>query len=142
MSAFNAAAFSSAFYVVDAGTGNPTPDYDCDATGRAWFASWKANGWLWPVKFSEERITAKFDFTKDLTYGDKIATVDMVVTVMRGTDPTPAALRFGVPVIKGGRVLQKLGGGVPGCTYKVLCRATTVQNDILLLAGVLPVQSL
>lgn len=93
----------------------------------------------WPEKYSAERITAEFDFGPDMAPGDSIASVEMVVTVARGADPSPVAVLVGVAQIKGKRVFQQLGNGLPGCSYRIECRATTAYNNLLVLRRTLPV---
>ena len=97
---------------------------------------------LWHDKFVAERVTAEFNFTRGLAYGDTIATVQMGVTLLRGTDPLPGAILYGAAIVKGGRVFHRLHSGVAECTYLVECRVTTANSDILILAGVLPVKAL
>jgi hypothetical protein len=93
----------------------------------------------WPPKFPQERITAEFDFALDLAPGDSVQSVQMVLTTVQGTDASPAALLYGAAQIKGARVFQQLQGGTAGCSYRVEARATTQNNNLLLLARVLPV---
>ena len=96
----------------------------------------------WPNKFAGERITAEFDFGPDLAAGDTVATLQWVFSTVKGVDAVPAAVQYGVAQIKGARVFQQLAAGIAGCSYLVECRATTVQNNILILARVLPVVAL
>ena len=93
----------------------------------------------WPNKYTVERVTAEFDFTKDLAAGDSLVSVQLVVTTVAGVDVAPLAVLFGAAQIKGARVFQQLHGGLPGCSYRIECRATTADNNLLLLARVLPV---
>jgi hypothetical protein len=96
----------------------------------------------WPNKFTGERITAEFDFGPDLAFGDAIASLQWVLTTVQGVDAAPAAVRYGAAQIKGARVFQQLSGGLAACSYLVECRATTANNNILILARVLPVVAL
>lgn len=96
----------------------------------------------WPNKYSVERVTAEFDFSKDLEPGDSVVSVQMLVTTVRGVDALPAAVLFGAATIKGARVFQQLQGGVANCSYRVESRVTTANNNLLLLARVLPVVAL
>lgn len=123
-------------------TGIETLGYVSNSLGRQWYVSWRENGWIWPSKFVAERVTAKFDFTKDLPFGDTIATLALAVTTVSGADGNPTAVLAGAPVIKGGRVFQQLGDGIGNCVYFVQCQVTTAQGNIFVLAGVLPVQPL
>ena len=96
----------------------------------------------WPNKYTVERITAEFDFAKDLASGDSVASVQLIVTTVAGVDAAPAALLLGAALIKGARAFQQLQGGLAACSYRIECRATTVNNNLLLLARVLPVVGL
>lgn len=93
----------------------------------------------WPNKYTVERITAEFDFAKDIAAGDSLLSVQLLVTTVAGVDAVPAALLFGAAQLKGARVFQQLQGGLAGCSYRIECRATTANNNLLLLARVLPV---
>jgi hypothetical protein len=96
----------------------------------------------WPAKYSVERVTAEFDFARDLPAGDTVVAVQMVVTTVKGVDATPANILYGAVQIKGPRAFQQLQGGIAGCSYLVEARATTQNNNLLLLARVLPVVAL
>ncbi|MDZ7920743.1 hypothetical protein [Rhodoferax sp.] len=100
------------------------------------------NSTTWPAKYAQERITAEFDFARDIAPGDAVASVQMVVTTVLGVDATPAALLYGAVQLKGARAFQQLQGGVAGCSYRVEAQATTQNNNLLLLARVLPVVAL
>lgn len=93
----------------------------------------------WPAKYSVERITAEFDFARDLPAGDTVTAVQMVVTTVKGTDAVPSNILYGAVQLKGPRAFQQLQGGMAGCSYQVEARATTQNNNLLLLARVLPV---
>lgn len=97
------------------------------------------NTTTWPLKHPAERITAEFDFGPSLAAGDSLASVQLVVTTVLGVDAAPAAVVFGAAQLRGARAYQQLTGGLNGCSYRVECRATTAQNNLLLLARVLPV---
>jgi hypothetical protein len=93
----------------------------------------------WPIKHPVERVTAEFDFGPSLAAGDALASVELLVTTVQGVDAAPGALVYGVAQLKGARAYQALTGGLAGCSYRVECRATTTNNNLLLLARVLPV---
>lgn len=119
-----------------------SPDYEAGATGRSWAVNSFASVQAWPTKLTIERVTALYDFAADLQPGDHLASVLMTVTLVAGTDAAPDALLYGLPQIKGRRVFQKLAGGVAGCVYLVRCQVTTRLDDVLVLARLLPVQSI
>lgn len=96
----------------------------------------------WPNKYPQERITVEFDFAKDLAPGDSVASVQLVPTTVQGVDAVPTAILYGGPVIKGARCFQQIAGGLAGCAYQVECRATTTNNNLIILARVLPVVAL
>lgn len=96
----------------------------------------------WPNKYTVERVTAEFDFSKDLEPGDTVASVQLLVTTVQGVDAAPSAVLFGAAQIKGARVFQQLQAGLGGRSYRVECRATTANNNLLVLARVLPVSAL
>ncbi len=96
----------------------------------------------WPAKYAVERITAEFDFGPDVAAGDALASLQMVVTTVLGVDAAPGGLVFGAPQVRGARVFQQLQGGLAGCAYRIECRATTANNNLLVLARVLPVAAL
>ncbi|OYZ03487.1 MAG: hypothetical protein B7Y42_00470 [Polaromonas sp. 28-63-22] len=96
----------------------------------------------WPAKYTVERVTAEFDFSKDLAAGDSVVSVQLLVTTVAGADAAPAALLFGAAQLKGARAFQQLQGGLAGCSYRIDCRATTANNNLLVLARVLPVLAL
>jgi hypothetical protein len=97
---------------------------------------------IWPDKYPQERITVEFDFGRDLSPGDPISTVQLALTTVLGTDASPQSMLFGAAQIKGSRVFQQLQGGLAGCSYRVQAQATTQNNNILVLARVLPVVEL
>ena len=93
----------------------------------------------WPLKHPLERVTAEFDFGPSLAPGDTLASVQLLVTTVQGVDAAPGALVFGAAQLKGARAFQQLAGGLDKCSYRVECRATTANNNLLVLARVLPV---
>jgi hypothetical protein len=93
----------------------------------------------WPAKYPQERITVEFDFTRDLAPGDAVASVQIFLTTLQGVDAAPASLIYGAVLIKGARAFQQLEAGLANCSYLVACHATTQNNNLLVLARVLPV---
>ena len=93
----------------------------------------------WPAKHPAERITAEFDFGPSLAAGDALASVQLIVTTVQGVDAAPGALLYGIAQLKGARAFQQLAAGQDKCSYRVECRGTTANNNLLVLARVLPV---
>lgn len=95
----------------------------------------------WPFKDPSEAFACAFDFGRELIEGESLTGFpDVIVAVVTGTDPNPAAIKSGAPVIEGGRVLQRLVGGVAGVTYSITCLATTSEGNTLARAAILPVE--
>lgn len=129
--------------LVPAPPDSPTPGYTAVCEGRAWTASSllrlvKA----WPAKLAPELVMAEFDFAPDLAVGDAVASCTVAVGLVQGVDASPGAVLQGAPSIKGRRVFQRLGAGVGGCVYLVQCQVTTLQGSVLVLARLLPVDTL
>lgn len=96
---------------------------------------------IWPTKYTVERITVEFDFGADLAAGDAVVSTELELTCVLGTDAAPQALLSGAAQIKGARVFQQLQAGLAGCNYRVTCKATTTNNNLLVLSRVLPVRT-
>lgn len=95
----------------------------------------------WPFKDPEEAFACAFDFARELAEGETLSgTPSITVAVVDGTDATPAAIKSGAPVIEGGRVLQRLVGGLAGVTYSLTCIASTSKGNTLARAAILPVE--
>lgn len=92
----------------------------------------------WPAKQTEEKIWALFDFRPGLNAGETINSVEMLVTLKGGVDASPDAI-LSTQTVLGGRVLQRLQGGVDGAAYLVRCLVSTSDTRVLKLAGVIPV---
>lgn len=97
------------------------------------------NDITWPAKHPAERVTAEFDFGPSLAAGDTLANVQLLVTTVQGVDAAPGALIYGAAQLKGARALQQINGGLDKCSYRIECRGTTANNNLLVLARVLPV---
>jgi hypothetical protein len=95
----------------------------------------------WPFKDPQEAFACAFDFALELIEGETLTgTPSITVAVTDGTDASPASLKAGAPVIEGGRVLQRLVGGVAGVTYSLTCIASTSEGNTLARAAILPVE--
>lgn len=96
---------------------------------------------MWPFKDPQEAFACAFDFALELIEGETLTgTPSVAVAVVDGTDASPNSIKSGAPVIEGGRVLQRLVGGVAGVTYSLTCIASTSEGNILARAAILPVE--
>lgn len=76
-----------------------------------------------PIEAGEVKAV-RFDFSSEVTSSSATLSNPVVeVSVLEGTDPTPNAMKVGLPTIVGLEVVQKIQPGVPGCTYKFRCVA-------------------
>lgn len=66
-----------------------------------------------------ERISVGIDFVRLLKGGEIIASATASLSVLDGTDPTPAALLDGAAAIDGTTVWQVLQGGVADTYYTI-----------------------
>lgn len=83
------------------------------------------------------RVTLAFDF-KRFTATPQSASI--TVTRHRGAeDPTPDAIKVGLPAILGSKVLQRVQDGVGHCHYSLSCVATAPDGSRYVMVGVLPV---
>jgi hypothetical protein len=71
-----------------------------------------------PIESDEIKL-AKFDFTDEVDASATLTSPTVVCTVHKGTDPTPANVLVGSPVVSGKEVHQKVQPGVVGVTYKL-----------------------
>lgn len=90
-------------------------------------------------KDTAEVDTLPFDFSASLLAGETLASASVSAEVHHGTDPLPAALLSGAPVVQGDLVFQRLFGGVAGVTYLLRCAATLSSGRVLVAAAYLPV---
>jgi hypothetical protein len=98
---------------------------------------------LWPEKAPSEKIPATFVFTKALDQGETIVSATLSVSLRQGVDPSPSSILDGAhQILAGGRVLQRIRGGIDGVSYEVRCSVTTSSGSIFLLAGVIPVREI
>jgi hypothetical protein len=68
-------------------------------------------------KDPEEIKVLSFPFARELA-GASISTIDYVTpSTYKGTDPTPAAVALGIPVVSGTNVLQRMQAGLDGVIY-------------------------
>ena len=97
----------------------------------------------WPEKAPAERVWVTFKFKRGLGPGETITAVNIAVQLKGGTDPDPAAIRDGLPVLLAdGRVCLRIKDGVNLAAYLIRCDATTSEGQILVLAGVIPVREI
>lgn len=83
-------------------------------------------------KSTDEVIQVTFPYAKEIGTATITGTV-VTVTMLGGSDPTPAAILLGVAQISGNEVRQLVQNGVAGARYKLHCLAT--MNDTRKLAS-------
>lgn len=95
-----------------------------------------------PVKQPGESVTVMFDFSSETA-----SVTNPVVTSSLGlpavADPTPGAMVSGLASVAQGnaaQVLQRIGGGLAGNDYDLICTATAANGDTLICPAVLPVR--
>jgi hypothetical protein len=91
-----------------------------------------------PTIDPEEIKVAVFDFDTELESSETINTVTVVSTTASGTDPTPELVLIGVPQVSGRQVLQRIGGRVYGCIYKLRARAVGNGGLVHVVSALLP----
>lgn len=89
--------------------------------------------------YLDEVKVVVFDFDLDLEASETIGVVDVVCTVDSGTDATPDQTRVGTATVVGRQVLQRVIARVPGCVYKVRCKAAGSTGLVHVKQGLLPV---
>lgn len=94
-----------------------------------------------PNKAPAEKLVLTYDFTNELT-GDEFLTgeVNVNITLLRGVDANPGAMRNGEPQVENKRVLLPIKGGLNNCIYQVEVVAVTNNPlKVLSLAAELPI---
>lgn len=82
-----------------------------------------------------------FDFISRLAIGETISSATVTASVYTGVDASPSAILSGSASISGTQVTQMVTAGVVGVIYQLSCAATTSAGKILLLQGLLAVES-
>jgi hypothetical protein len=80
-----------------------------------------------------------WDFTSLLAVGETLSGATVTATVYTGTDANPAAIVDGAATVTTPYVKQLITGGVVGCIYMLLCKATTSLGQTLELFGLLAI---
>ncbi len=80
---------------------------------------------IFDAKISSQDCEVVFDFTGQLFPEESLAWATVAAAVYSGTDANPSSLISGSAVIDGGKVTQKLVGGVQGTTYALGCSVST-----------------
>lgn len=95
-----------------------------------------------PDKAPAEIVFLGFDFAADLDTGETISgTPTITASLVAGTDPTPSAIISGIPSVVGALVVQRVGGGIAGASYRLTCQITLDSSRVLVLAATLPVRT-
>lgn len=89
-----------------------------------------------------EVFPVSFDFTGDLADGETVASTDVTVTVIRGSDEDPSAFLSGADSESDGVVTQTITGGINEVDYKVKATITTSASRVYALAIIVPVRTL
>jgi len=91
-----------------------------------------------------EAFPLTFQFSPDLSTGETVATiVDVTVTVLIGTDPSPSAMLAGGNAIDSTQTMVSVPvtGGLNGVDYDFAAKVTTSLGKTLILAGRLSVRT-
>lgn len=94
-----------------------------------------------PNKAPAEKLVLTYDFTNELA-ADEFLTgeVTVSITLLRGVDANPGAMRNGEPQVETKRVLLPIKGGLNNCIYQVeVVAVTNNPRKVLALAAELPV---
>lgn len=89
----------------------------------------------WQDKDPADTVTVEFDFSADAA---SVSAPTITVTVLSGTDESPAAILSGAPTIDGAKVRQRIVGGTDGVEYGLQCVASA-GGDPLTIEAILPV---
>lgn len=94
-----------------------------------------------PVKDPEEKKLVRFEFGTEIEAGLTMSGVVITAEVVAGSDPSPATLLDGVPVLDQTNLyaLQRVTAGVDGARYLLRALATDSSGLKHLITGVLPV---
>jgi len=90
-----------------------------------------------PPKAPNEVQTYSFDFTSRLAASETISTKVVTASVYSGTDASPESIIYGAASSSGAIVSQKIGAGVLGVTYLLVCSITTSTGQVLQLGAYL-----
>lgn len=90
------------------------------------------SGLVWSPKDPGEVDDRGLDFAALLESGETLTgTPTVTVTVLDGTDATPANIKSGAASISGSIVWQRLTGGVVGVSYKLKISVATSTSRTL-----------
>lgn len=97
---------------------------------------------VFAIKDPAETQALAFNFAPDLG-SETLTPASMTsgIELLAGTDPTPANVLNGAPVISGALVLQSVHGGVANADYRVWAKVNTSGGRTLVVAGILPVRT-
>lgn len=74
-----------------------------------------------PSKLIPEKITLTIDFQDEMLWGETISTTVFDVRVFSGVDANPNDILFGLSIVTGTVVQQRIIAGLPGVIYLVSC---------------------
>ena len=85
-----------------------------------------------PIRPGEQDVFT-VNYAPILSTGETILRAVWSCSVVRGTDPDPAAMVRGDATISGPKVSQMIAPRVPGMTYRIVCTAQTNTGRTLVL---------
>lgn len=94
-----------------------------------------------PKDVSENKVV-EFPFVDELGTGETISSASVAISVVSGTDPSPAAMLVGSAVIVGSSVFQRISGGIANVTYHLRATANAVTGSVHVVATDLKVVNL
>jgi hypothetical protein len=80
-----------------------------------------------------ETSTFTFDFVNFLGTGETISTATWSIASLLGIDASPSSRLVGTTSVNGTQVLQRIGTGVAGETYRITATITTSASQTLTL---------
>jgi len=90
-----------------------------------------------PTKDLEEVKKVTFDFSPD---ADQVSNPDITITAVSGNlESDVSEMKVGTPTESGPLVIQLIGGGEAGTTYRVRCKVNDPDGEVHVLAAQLPV---
>lgn len=90
-------------------------------------------------KDPDETIYYGLDFAALLNTGETISSATVSIRATQGTDPAPAAMLSGAPILDGATVKHLVTGGVAGCVYQLSVSVVTSAGQTFIEAAPLKV---
>jgi len=83
-------------------------------------------------KMVSESLDVSFDMLSRCTQGETIVTAIVNIVVSSGIDPTPEDMIEGITTVSNNIATQRVGNGLPGVIYDVVCAARSSLNNIFI----------